>query len=313
MKRLLRLTRLNHLCVWLFLSPVAAFGQTQSEFASTSIRDILRFLEKSHQDITTFNQTKKLLTIQYDTLVYDIDRIKQSGNIGFFDRIELKNLLKESEDIAKQVVKIDNLIRAHEEANGLQVAKLVEMMDKEIADSMAVLLTKNRSISEESAAKVNRMFIEKAPFQFYRMKKFAMPLVEIKTHRSDDAEVLYQKADYIMDEVDRLHAYSSELDRMISFLRGENSLKKSAMRVTKFLGAVWNDAPGFMSYFPDSLVAFQRLPLCKNLIMPLDNYEILIERLTVEKEAAESRIRLYLDDSDAIRDIADYKNKVWIK
>lgn len=297
------------------LFPYSVYGQIRSEFSSPSVIEILRFLEKSHHDVTTFDQTKKMLTVQYDTLVLHIDRIKQAGDIGFFDRIELKGLLKESEDIAKKIVKIDNLIRAHGEANEQQIAKLVEIMDKEISDTIRVLLSRKNDddISYNEMSKLNKMFAEKAPFQTYRMKKFDMPLVDIKMQRNDEPEELYQKADYLLDQSDRLTMYCTDLDRMILFIRAENDLKEIVTRFMRSRGNELSAVSGIKFYFPDSLAALQRLPLSKNLVMPFDDYDTLMERLTDEREAAQSRIRLYTEKSEEIRNIADYKHKIWEK
>ncbi|MBL7994138.1 hypothetical protein JNM05_02105 [bacterium] len=299
----------------MMLFPNSIYGQVRSEFSSTSVVEILRFLEKSHHDVTTFAQTKKILTVQYDTLVLRIDRIKQAGDIGFFDRIELKGLLKESEDIAKKMVKIDNLIRAHGEANEQQIAKLVKIMDKEISDTIRVLLsrTDDDDISYNEMSKLNRMFAEKAPFQTYRMKKFDMPLVDIRMLRNDEPEELYQKADYLLDQADRLSMYCSDLDRMILFIRAENDLKEIVTRFMRSRGSELSAGLEIRFNFPDSLAALQRLPLSKNLVMPFDDYGTLIQRLTDEREAAESRIRLFTEKSEEIRDIADYKQKIWEK
>lgn len=296
--------------------PMSVLGQINTEFSSASIRDILRFLEKSHQDVSTLSQTKKFLVAQYDSLVFDIDGIKQTNDIGFFDRLQLKNLLKESEDIAKQIIKIDNLLKAHEDANRQQVAVLVELMDNEITDTVRVLQlhVQNKSVDlAEDVLKLKKMFSEKNFFQVYRMKKFIMPVSDIRTQRQDDAEVLYQKADYLLDQLDRFNSYSEELNRMILFCKTENNLKNRVRRMTGSLNMADAERTEFMFYFPDSLVALQRLPLSKNLIAPLDDYETLIERLAVEKEAALGRIRLSREMSVDIREIADYKTKIWVK
>ena len=157
------------------------------------------------------------------------------------------------------------------------------------------------------------MIAEKNGYPVFRMKKFVMPVTEIRVKREDESEILYQKSEYLMDQVSRLNDYASELDRVIGSLTAENSLKQHCLQLIK---PIMDDADirsQFLSYFPDSILAFQRLPLSKTLVSPTDGYETLVERLTLEKEAALSRMKLYADDSADIREMAEYKTKMWNK
>ena len=309
------------ICLFLLLGytvwhPAVTHTQEVTGFKSPSIHEILRFLEKSEQDISTLTQTRKLLQMNYDSLVFEIDGLKQSGEIGFFDRMRLKGLLKKSEDIANQFVKIDNLIKAHEQANTQKRWNLMELMEKEIADSTKVLFTRygiTKSGTRENLRTLVSMLTEKKAIYFYRLKKFTMPITDIRIHRNDEAEILYQKSDYLLDQIERLADYSVELDRILVFLISENETIKRVMRLNELIQDKFNKRQELMSYFPDSILAFQRLPLSKALVTPYDDYETLIQRLSLEKDAAVSRIDFYREESVDIREIADYKNKMWKK
>ena len=85
------------------------------------------------------------------------------------------------------------------------------------------------------------------------------------------------------------------------------------MRLNELIQDKFNNRQELMLYFPDSILAFQRLPLSKALVTPYDDYETLIQRLSLEKDAAVSRIDFYREESVGIREIADYKNKMWKK
>lgn len=312
-RRIMYLLLLLGYAVW---HPAVTHTQEVTGFKSPSIHEILRFLEKSEQDISTLTQTRKLLQMNYDSLVFEIDGLKQSGEIGFFDRMRLKGLLKKSEDIANQFVKIDNLIKAHEQANTQKRWNLIELMEKEIADSTEVLFARygiTHSGTRENIRALVSMLTEKKAIYFYRLKKFTMPITDIRIHRNDEAEILYQKSDYLLDQIERLADYSVELDRILVFLISENEIKKRVMRLNELIQDKFNKRQELMLYFPDSILAFQRLPLSKALVTPYDDYETLIQRLSLEKDAAVSRIDFYREESVGIREIADYKNKMWKK
>ena len=309
-------TRFLCLLGYIILFPVVIYAQAPSEYASPSIHEILHFLGKSRQDISALTQTRKLLKMNYDSLVFDIEQIKQSGDVGFFDRIRLKNTLKESEDIANQFVEIDNLIKAHEDANSQKISNLVVLMEKEVADSVEVLFVRygnKKTVITESFTKLANMLAEKKAFYFYRLRKFNMPVTDIRFKKDDEAEVLYQKSDYLLDQIDRLSDYSKELDLVAQFLMEENKAKKKIIRLTQLNQLANNSLPDLLCYFPDSILAFQRLPLSRSLVTPFDDYETLIQRLSLEKDAALSRIDLYREESADIREMADYKNKMWNK
>ncbi len=312
-RRIMYLLLLLGYAVW---HPAVTHSQEVTGFKSPSIHEVLRFLEKSEQDISTLTQTRRLLQMNYDSLVFEIDELKQSGEIGFFDRMRLKGLLKKSEDIANQFVKIDNLIKAHEEANTQKRWNLMELMEKEIADSTKVLFARYgiaKSGTRENIRALVSMLTEKKAICFYKLKKFTMPITDIRIHRNDEAEILYQKSDYLLDQIERLADYSVELDRILIFLISENETKKRVMRLNELIQDKFNQRQELMLYFPDSILAFQRLPLSKALVTPYDDYETLIQRLSLEKDAAVSRIDFYREESVDIREIADYKNKMWKK
>lgn len=293
---------------------MAAQAQTPSEYMSPTINETLRFLEKSNQDIATFTKTRKFLKMNYDSLVYAVDQLKQNGNVGFFDRMKLKSMLKESEDIANQIVKIDNLVKAHEEANKQKTRSLIELMEKEIADTLNVLFFRhygNDTGLEESITKLTGMLSEKEALQIYKLEKFLMPVTEIRIQRDDEAEILYQKSDYLLDQTERLADYTIELDRITVFLIEEDKTRKRISKLSELLKNDPKNRQELLSYFPDSIFAFHRLPLSKTLVTPFDDYETLIKRLLLEKDAALSRIQLYREESADIREIADYKSKMW--
>jgi hypothetical protein len=296
------------------LFPMAAQAQTPSEYRSPTIHETLRFLEKSNQDIATFTKTRKFLKMNYDSLVYAVDRMKQNGNVGFFDRMKLKSMLKESEDIANQIVKIDNLVKAHEEANRQKTRGLIELMEKEIADTLNVLIFRHHGTDTglaESITKLTGMLAEKEALQIYKLKKFLMPVTEIRIQRDDEAEILYQKSDYLLDQTERLADYTIELDRITVFLMEEDKTRKRIYKLSELIKNDPKNRQKLLSYFPDSILAFHRLPLSKTLVTPFDDYETLIKRLLLEKDAALSRIQLYREESADIREIADYKSKMW--
>lgn len=265
--------------------------------------------------MATILQMKKMLSAPYDSLVILINRIKQNDEIGFFDRLELKALLKESEDIAKQFVKFDQLIHAHEEANSIKIATLVKLMDQELLDSMKAIISNKPQPTDilNGIDRLNRMLAEKDRYRIYRMKKMTVGVRDLRVQRNDDADVLYAKADFLLDQCDRLNVYSRELDQAIEYLQYEDHLKKQAAKIDRIMQDADIESAGLKANFADSLFALQRLPLSKTLIAPLDDYETLLERLILEKEASEAKSRLYLDKADDFRDIADYKNKVWLK
>ncbi len=303
------------LAAW-FLLPGLLAGQSQSEFSSLSIQDILGFLEKSRQNITTLTQTRKLLAMNYDSLVFDIDLLKQSNDLGFFDRMRLKNMLKESEDIAQQFVKIDNMLKAHEQANHQKTVDMVQRMEREIQDSIRILYSRLMPGSDsyrERLLKLGRMLSEWNSYHIFRMKKFSLPVTEIRIVKDDAPEALFQKSDYLLDQADRLSQYVEELDRVIGSLSVQNNMKRLCLDL---VDRVKNDPSlraQFQSYFPDSILAFQRLPLSKSLVSPFDGYETLVERLTFEREAALSRIKIYADNAADIREMAEYKSRMWSK
>lgn len=268
------------------------------------------------QNISTLAQTRKFLEMNYESLVFDIDLLKQNGDIGFFDRMRLKNMLKKSEDISVQFVKIDNMLNAHREANAGKIEDLVRWMEQEIKDSIKAcsnLRIQNTEHYRIAVLKVGKMLAEKNKYPVFRMKKFVMPVTEVRVKRDDEAEILSQKSDYLMDQVSRLNDYAADLDRVIASLAAENSLKRQCL---KLIAPIIDDSDirsRFMSLFPDSILSFQRLPLSRALVSPTDGYETLVERLTLEKEAALSRMKLYSDDSADIREMAEYKTKMWNK
>jgi hypothetical protein len=288
---------------WLALGGHFLFAQnTASVYTSGAIREIESFLEKSKQDMVTLRQTRRLLSLQYDSMVVDILNLKEKKEIGFFDRMQLKGLLKDCEDFSKQFVKIDKLLAAHKEADRLKVEELIEMMDDEIKSELKEFQKSRKGGEDASDFTLERwqaMMGEKIYYQNRIHDSLSIRMASVKANRNDDEELLTQKADFLMDQQEKLLTYAEEINNAIRRYQTEEEIKNSSEKL-------FDPLKGNEVKPPD----FQRiLSLTRYRILPSDDFTSIIEKLKGEKQTAMYYAKRYESEAKDLYRLAQYKAK----
>ncbi len=206
--------------------------QKSTAFSSPTISGLKAYLEKSRQDLTALAKTKYYLMAEYDSNVILISQLKEKKELGFFERIQLKSLLKQSEDISQQMVKIDKLTLAHYDTNKEKLEQLVRLMEDEIRAVLRQIEQSPQGSDERGdfVETLQAMILEKLEMQSQAVEPLTITYQEIRHQKTDDPEVLIEKSDYLMDQHDKLVRYIEQIDRKIDLIESENEIKKQARR-----------------------------------------------------------------------------------
>jgi hypothetical protein len=272
-----------------------------SAYSDVAIRDAEVFLDKSRQDVITLRQTKRLLSIEYDSMVVEILRLKGKKEVGFFDRIELKGLMKDCEDISQQFAKMDKLLAAHRDAESSKIEELVGLMDDEIMFEL-MQYQKSRKTKEESSfseEQLRAMLAEKLDYRNRLNDTLSLRLASVKTNRNDDDELLTQKADFLMDQQDKLLKYMNDLDRVMRRSRAENEIRVRS----KMLFEQLDD----MEVRPKELKHV--LLLSHDSILSTEEFPSIIQKLKTEKQVAANYAKRLESEAKELYRSAEYKSK----
>lgn len=318
-----------------------------SSFSSSTIHRLENDLQTSRHEIEEQLGLRRQLSAQYDSMLVDVSYLKQRKDLGFFENIRLKNLLKESEDKSRQLVHLDQTVAARKKEHDERVDQLCQLMDLEIKQILQLL--------EDSDARHGRgtlestlqaMMTEKLEFQSLWIEPWSVKPHMVKVSRQDDAETVYQKADFLRDQEDKLAAYSDELQSKIEKISNDVEIRDQAIQFLddvhffnrtreiqvahkddKDQGKSLEGSPtghsardgeettmGFhasLNGFDGSVfVNGSTLSLTDLKMSPDDDLRVIVRKLQAEKTMADNQIMKYRRLADELYELAKYKMRL---
>ncbi|NUM82209.1 hypothetical protein HUU42_15550 [bacterium] len=313
-----------------FTAAIPLHSQDSTAFTSTAIHEVRTYLDKSHQDLVTLNQAKRLLLLQYETMVLTIGELKEKKELGWFDKVQLKNLLKESEDLSQQFVKLDKLILAHRETNQVKIESITGLMSEEIEALTRRIERTTYSdvvLREMMTDTLLSMVREKSAIQLSQTEPIDIAVQNVKISRSDDADLLFQKADFLMDQSDKLLRYAKIIEQKIRQLNIDIRLNRkiqiisnetasyTATRDSKILFREFHSNVGQDKLTHKDSVntpfveVHNTLPLSNIRVAPTDAPYAVLQKLQYEWSLALSQANRYEATAKEVYWLADFKNK----
>lgn len=202
----------------------------KSAFESYLVNEYQKTLDRQYTELVSLQHEKTKLVQDYDSSVYQISQIKQGKEQGFFDRVKLKNLLKESEDLSRRIIQVDRQIMSRQESIRNVIDKMIPLMEIDIMETIKAL---EKLSGEDRSAISNRlqaMISEKMEYQSYLAEPLRAQLKDVRYQRSDDPELLMHKSDFLLDQADKLQRYVALLDEHIDRMENEEEIRKQASR-----------------------------------------------------------------------------------
>lgn len=343
---------LSLVLTWLIGGPVVHFLTAQvpsSSFSSSTILRLEDVLQASRQEIEQQLGLRRQLSTQYDSMLVDVSYLKQRKDLGFFENIRLKNLLKESEDISRQLVLMDQRVTARKKEHDERVDQLCRLMDIEIKQVLQQL--------EDSDARQGRgalestlqaMMTEKLEFQSSGLESWSVKPHMVKVSRQDDAETIYQKADFLRDQEDKLAAYSAELQSKIEKISSDAEIRDQAIQFlddvhffnrTREIQVAHKDGkdrnenlggetgtsdhtardgdeithsfqPSLNGFDASVFVNGSTLSLTDLKMSPDDDLRVIVRKLQTEKAMADNQVMKYRRLADELYELAKYKMRL---
>ncbi|MBX7150603.1 hypothetical protein K1X84_03105 [bacterium] len=301
-------------------------------FASTAIKDIRAYLEKSRQDLVTLNQAKRLMLLQYETMILTIGDLKEKEDLGWFGKIQLKNLLKESEDLSQQFVKLDKLILAHRETNHVKIESMTNLMSEEI-EALIGRITKTKYsagvLREMMTDTLQAMIHEKSAMQLMEAEPIDIVIQNVKISRNDDAELMSQKADFLMDQHDKFLHYAKTMEQKIRQLDTDIRLNRKIKIISNEMSAyaATRDSKILFREFHTDIVlsklnadnqdslnlpfveVHNTLPLSNIRVAPTDAPYVVLQKFQYEWSLALAQANRYESTAKEAYWLADFKKK----
>ncbi len=215
----------------------------QVDYASAFDSDSIAFLEtalrRSKEQLAVLIRSRHQLDAQYDSMTSAIQALKTQNDPGFLDKIKLKNLLKESEELSQRLVKIDQRIALQRETSTPVVERLLTMMEEQIRRYLSMVGKSrqlDRSSKQPEEERLQAMLFEKIEYQSLFAEPLSLQLASVKVNLTDDPELILLKADFLKDQEDKLVRYTHDLDAKITRLQSEMELRDEA---SKFLDDIY--------------------------------------------------------------------------
>jgi hypothetical protein len=272
---------------------------TPSAYDLPSVHDIELLLEKSRQEVLTLMEARKALSQESDSLLADITKLKQKKEVGLFDRMQLKKLLKDGEDFAQQFTRIDRLIEAHKETDRSKVEALVDTMNEEILDWLSDRSGKANNQDESLNDRLQAMVTEKNQYQTLLNDSIALTIEDVKIAKNDDDDLLAQKADFVLDQQDRVTIYMARIEQMIRRYQDQNLIQTRMDRL----------------FSPQVETKVRRaeiksmLILSHDWILTTDRVSAVIEKLKIEKQKAIIFSKKLESQAKELSWLSQYKSK----
>ncbi len=223
---------LNSLLIFILTSPGMNQDKLTSAFASFTVLEYKKTVIKNQHEIKQLIESKSVLVQEYDSNVIRISNLKQKNELGFFERVQLKKLLKDSEDLSQQIVLIDKQIIGKQESNRVIIDKMIPLMEYEIKMTLKTIEKENKESDERSIFILNlqAMINEKLEYQSFIAEPLRAYIKEVKFQRSDEPDLLIEKSDFLMDQADKLQRYIAHIETKIDLLESEDEIKKLARK-----------------------------------------------------------------------------------
>lgn len=221
---------------WFFAATAVSWlaAQENSAFQSVAVRRLEGDLGKARQEMERLVGSRRVLAAQYDSMIVDVIDLKQRKDLGFFEKIRLKNLLKESEDLAQQLVSMDRVVAGKRAEHQSRIDQLLVLMDGEIRDALYELEhpseIKAKAHTRQLEMRLQSMMFEKLEFQSIWTDPLVLNLQTVRVSRDDDAETISQKADFLKDQEDKLVLYGTNLQERINKMTSEIEIRDEAMQ-----------------------------------------------------------------------------------
>ncbi len=212
--------------------PAMVQEKPASAFASFTALEYQKSIQKIQTELAQLLETKKLLVQEYDSNVIQISGLKQKKELGFFERMQLKKLLKDSEDLSRQIIQVDREITGKHESSRTYIDKMIPLMEYEIRQALNAIESAVMNSGGKNALiqKLQGMIQEKLEYQSYIAEPLRARVRDVKYQRTDDPEVLFEKSDFLMDQHDKLKRYANQIDLKIDLLESEYEIKKQARK-----------------------------------------------------------------------------------
>ncbi len=320
--------------------PISAFG-------SFTVLEYKKSVLRTHSEILILVQSRDILARDYDSNVTQISVLKKQKDLGFFDRVQLKKILKDSEDLSQQIVLIDRQIISKQESIRTLIDKMIPLMEYEIRQTLKSIEQEDQNSGDRPLyiQNLQAMINEKLEYQAFTAEPIRAQIKDIKYQRSDDPDLLLEKSDFLMDQYDKLQRYIAQIESKIEMLESENEIKKQARkfiddvytfdkdREMKLASRRTDDPSGgegtssvvnSRTSYDDVSVAVESAfrgtsqvsnPLLLNTTLEIsslkinsgDDFKDIIRKLKHEKSLAQTRAKNIQKTADDIRRLAEIK------
>ncbi len=337
---------LNGLMLFILTSPAMNQDMLKSAFESFTVHEYKKSIIKTQLEIKQWIESKNSLVQEYDSNVIRISELKQKKEIGFFERVQLKKLLKDSEDLSQQIVLIDKQITNKQESNFTLIDKMIPLMEYEIKQTLKNLEKQDRESDDRTQyiQNLQSMINEKLEFQSFIAEPLRAYIKDVKFQRGEEPETLIEKSDFLMDQADKLQRYIAQIETKIDLLETENEIKKlarkfiddiysfdkdremklSSKRTTENTGIEQTSVINSRPNHDDISVAMESNyrgtsqntnPLFLNTTLEIsslqinagDDFKDIIRKLKLEKSLALNREKAIIKTADELRRLAEIK------
>ena len=216
--------------------------------------------------ISQLNNKRQMLSKQVQAYATEIQELKNKDKINYFQRQRLEGLLKDSQDLSKQIETIDSKVQSLNKLYRKTGNQLIRLYDSDINKSLKNLEKKQLSpelrqslILEIETLRAKKEDVKRkiAPDE---LKEFRLLRLEIEPE--DTPKQIKQKADLLKDQEDKLRSLENQINKQTKELQKEVEIRT---RIGEFVTDLalfdqQEEALGDVNPSTEALVDFGELP-----------------------------------------------------
>ena len=179
--------------------------------------------------ISQLSNQRQKLSEQIQSYAIEIQELKNKDNINYFQRQKLERLLKDSQDLSKEIEKIDSKLQSLNKLYRKTGNQLIRLYDSDINKGLKKLEENQLSpeLRQNLILKIEALRAKKEDVK----RKIApddlreLRLLRLKIEPEDTPKQIRQKADLLKDQEDKIRSLTNQINRQTNELQKELEIR----------------------------------------------------------------------------------------
>lgn len=203
------------------------------------IKSLEKALQETEVTLQSLTKQRADLNSRANELAVEILKLKNQKDTGYFQRQRLENLLKGSQELAREIEKLDSEIFSTNQKLQLQCGQLIDLYEQELTRLINEL--KNKKL--DKTAKKELMFQlgvikEKRELVQARIELGIQEIIELNhlaLESGDNPRQMREKAEWLRDQEKKLRTNADEIERIIKNLKDEIEIRDKMVELEQDL------------------------------------------------------------------------------